>query len=120
MDKNNTGRIGSTVASNNGNGTLTEVYVDDDSNTTIVMINTYVFQATEDYSTSKEEVKITDAGDTAISLNTYTLELDDSDDFDIEDVKEDDYILINAVKDGNKYEPKVAVVAEMISGNVDN
>ena len=120
MDKNNTGRIGSTVASNNGNGTLTEVYVDDDSNTTIVMVNTYVFQATEDYSTSKEEVKITDAGDTAISLNTYTLELDDSDDFDIEDVKEDDYILINAVKDGNKYEPKVAVVAEMISGNVDN
>ena len=83
MDKSNTGRIGSTGASNNANGTLTEVYVDDDSNTTIVMINTYVFQATEDYSTSKEQVKIADIDNgSGIKLSTYTLDIDDSDDFD--------------------------------------
>ena len=140
VDKNDTGRIGNgkTTATNNGNGTLTEVYVDDDSNTTIVMINTYVFQATEDYSASKEEVKIADAGDSnntvtktvdgkivstsiTVPLTTYTLDIDDSDDFDITDVKEDDYILINAVKNSDgRYEPKIAVVAEQVSGNVDS
>ena len=117
MDKSNTGRIGSTGASNNANGTLTEVYVDDDSNTTIVMINTYVFQATEDYSTSKEQVKIADIDNgSGIKLSTYTLDIDDSDDFDITGVKEDDYILVN-VANG---EPKIAVVAEQVTGSVDS
>ena len=117
VDKSNTGRIGSTGASNNANGTLTEVYVDDDSNTTIVMINTYVFQATEDYSTSKEQVKIADIDNgSGIKLSTYTLDIDDSDDFDITGVKEDDYILVN-VANG---EPKIAVVAEQVTGSVDS
>ena len=125
MDKNNTSRIGitATPANNwmNGNGTLTEVYVDDDSNTTIVMINTFVFQATEDYSSSKEQVKVDRAGDTKIVLTDSTLDIDDSDDFDIENVKEDDYILINAVKTSNdRYEAKIATVAEQVSGTVNN
>ena len=122
IEKNNTGRIGNTVGTNNGNGTKTEIYVDDDSNTTIVMVNTYVFQATEDYNSSKEEVKVDYAGDTEdlIHLTKTTLDIDDSDDFDIEGVKEDDYILINAVKVNGGYEAKIATVAEQISGTVDS
>ena len=51
VEKNNTTKV-----NDSGNGMLTEVYVDDDNNVTIVSINTYVFQAVSDYSSSKDSV----------------------------------------------------------------
>lgn len=50
-NKNDTGKVNST-----GNGDLTEIYVDDDNNVTIVTIRTYVFQAATDYDAKKESV----------------------------------------------------------------
>lgn len=59
---------------------LTEVYVDTSAKkVTIVSINTYVFQASTDYNTSKESVDVVSSGDTEITLDNRTLEQDDFD-----------------------------------------
>ena len=112
VEKNNTTKV-----NDSGNGMLTEVYVDDDNNVTIVSINTYVFQAVSDYSSSKDSVSLTTAGDTNITLSDNTL---DGDDFDIEDIKADDYILVTAVKDGSRYDVKTIAVAEVVTGTVNS
>ncbi|MCF2620498.1 hypothetical protein JQM63_11845, partial [Oscillibacter valericigenes] len=107
----------STTVNDTGNGDLTEVYVDDDNNVTIVTVRTYVFQATTDYNAKKDTVTLTSAGDTSILLDNATL---DGDDFDIKDIKADDYILVTASTDGksNKYTVQSADVAEVLSGEV--
>ena len=107
----------STTVNGTGNGDLTEVYVNDDNDVTIVTVRTYVFQATTDYNAKKDTVTLTSAGDTSILLDNATL---DGDDFDIKDIKADDYILVTASTDGksNKYTVQSADVAEVISGEV--
>ena len=111
VEKNNSDKI-----NGSGNGMLTEIYYDDDANkVTIVSINTYVFQASTDYNKTKESVEVVTAGDTQITLDDRTLSQED---FDVENVKADDYILITAVKDGNKYTAKTATVAEVVTGTV--
>ena len=107
----------STTVNGTGNGDLTEVYVNDDNDVTIVTVRTYVFQATTDYNAKKDTVTLTSAGDTSILLDNATL---DGDDFDIKDIKADDYILVTASTDGksNKYTVQSADVAEVLSGEV--
>ena len=108
----------STTVNATGNGDLTEVYVDDDNNVTIVTIRTYVFQASNDYNAKKDSVDLVTAGDTAITLDDKTL---DGEDFNIKDIKADDYILVNAVKlANNRYDVKDIAVAEITTGNVDS
>ena len=120
FEKNNTAKFKINNAEQTGNGCLTELYVDDDNNTTVVVIYTYVFQATEDYSASRESVKVTQAGDTEISLDDYELDLDD---FDVEDVKEDDYLLLNVThlndNFNSKCEVQIVTPAEIVSGEID-
>ena len=107
----------STTVNGTGNGDYTEVYVNDDNDVTIVTVRTYVFQATTDYNAKKDTVTLTSAGDTSILLDNATL---DGDDFDIKDIKADDYILVTASTDGksNKYTVQSADVAEVLSGEV--
>lgn len=120
MAKNNTAKINGD-ASDTGKGVLTEVYVDDDNNTTVVVIRTYVFQATEDYNSSKNKVRVAAAGDTDelnITLDDYDL---DGDDFDISGVEEDDYLLITCTKGvgDSKYEVQTVEKAELVTGEID-
>ena len=87
--KNQSGASNST-----GNGVQTEVYVDGDNNTTIVSILTYLVKADADYSAKKEEVKIsyvTDNGSSAPAGFPTTISQED---FDVSEVKEDDYLLV--------------------------
>lgn len=99
-NKNDTGKVNST-----GNGDLTEIYVDDDNNVTIVTIRTYVFQAATDYDAKKESVNLTQDGSKAdnltnaaktIVLNDRTVEAEDY--AVVKDLKADDYVLVTAVK----------------------
>ncbi|MCI9566483.1 MAG: hypothetical protein HFF54_00895, partial [Lawsonibacter sp.] len=100
------------------NGTLTEVYLDKDNNVDIVIINTYVYQATSDYSSSRDDVKMAPVGDTALSLKAGELTLD-GEDFNIQDVKTDDYLLITAASEtGSNYEVQSVKVAEKVTGEV--
>ena len=70
-------------------GVLTQVFVDDDAKqVTIVEINTYLAQAKADYNTKTEKVNLTIYGLTGYN-GTIT-----ADDFEIEDVKEDDFFLV--------------------------
>ena len=113
VDRNNTTKV-----NESGNGMLTEVYVDhDDETVTIVSINTWVFQASADYSTTRESVNVVSAGDTQITLTSNTLEQDD---FDVQDVLADDYLLITATRESNgRYEVKSVTPAEVVTGVVD-
>ena len=114
-NKNDTGKVNST-----GNGDLTEIYVDDDNNVTIVTIRTYVFQAATDYDAKKESVNLTQDGSKAdnltnaaktIVLNDRTVEAEDY--AVVKDLKADDYVLVTAVKNGSGYDVKSVEKAEV-------
>ena len=112
MDKNSTAKIGGMT----GNGVLTEVTVDDDNNVTVVIINTYLLKATDDYSSKKEEVAVELADDTkATKLKDSKLFADD---FDVADVKEDDYILATGVVTGTELDIKDIAMATVETGKV--
>ena len=90
-------------ANQSGAGVQTEVYLDGDGNLDIVYINTYVMQATSDYNANKGTLNvdiITEPKDVVFnsksgSISTTQLH---SDDFDLENYKEDDYILYTVAK----------------------
>ena len=111
IDKNST-----KAAAGTGNGTTTEVYVDSDTNeVTVVIINTYVMQATGDYNSKKEEVKVDfpeDATTISLASGEKTLSVDDF--AAIADLKEDDYVLVT-VADG---EIQTVVPATTVTGKV--
>ncbi len=115
VNKNDTGTVNLT-----GNGTVTEVYVNTaNSETTIVTINTWVFQAAGDYSASREAVDLVAAGDTEVVLTDRTLEVDVFP--EIADFKADDYILVTGVKEttgSTRLEAKTVQKAEVVTGEV--
>jgi len=111
MDKNSTAKIGGKT----GNGTLTEVYVDDDNNVKIVIINTYVVKASDDYNSKKEEVKV-DFPEKATSIYLKAGEKTLSqDDWAVSDVEKDDYLLITVAVDEIKSVEKAATVTGEVS-----
>ena len=96
-----------------GNGSVTEIFIDQDTNAaTVIISNTYVLQANADYNSKTGEVSYTFVGTIPASLTTLvtaaptpgsiptggevlvtpTGKLSDED-FAIESVKEDDYLL---------------------------
>ena len=115
IEKNNSGASNSTA-----NGDLTEVYVDDDNNVTVVTARTYVFQASADYDSKKEQISLTTDDtkyNTDITLDDRTVSLDDF--AGIKDLKEDDYVLVTAVKNSaGKYEIKSIEKAETKTAEV--
>ncbi|RKI71357.1 hypothetical protein D7V91_01320 [bacterium 1xD42-67] len=116
-DRNNTGKINDDAA-DTGNGSVTKLYVDKDDNATIVVVSTYVYQASSDYNSSNDELRIASAGDTSefpVNLDTYTLK---GEDFNLEDVKEDDYLLVTAYKSGSTYKVATVKPAEVVTGEV--
>ena len=116
-DRNNTGKINNDAA-DTGNGSVTKLYVDKDDNATIVVVSTYVYQASSDYNSSTDELRIASAGDTSefsVNLDTYTLK---GEDFNLEDVKEDDYLLVTAYRSGSTYKVATVKPAEVVTGEV--
>ena len=103
-------------ATGTGNGVLTEVYMDVDGNVTIVEINTYLMEATGDYNSIKEELRIaTYDTATAPSLNAGANVLS-SEDFDnLEGIKDGDFLLVT-VADGDVMS---VAAAETLTGTVD-
>ena len=116
--KNSSDKIG-------GAGVKTEVYLDDsgdDPVVTIVSIGTYVYQADSDFNAKKETVKVSAAGDTLVYLpaakcGSFTLSADD---FDVADVKADDYLLLTVAFDATgKASVKSVTPAETVTGVVN-
>ena len=109
------------IIGQSGNGVLTQVFMDDDNNVIITMINTYVMKATADYNSSRESVTVepvdinTDDSPNNIVLPNLPTRLD-QDDFNVEGVKENDYLLVNYSYDSS--DVINVKVAEKISGTV--
>ena len=116
MDKNSTAKIGNGTYT--GNGVLTEVTVDDDNNVTIVIINTYVLKATDDYNSKKEEVAVQVADNSSATVTKVKDSKLSQDDFDVSDVKEDDYILATGIVTGNTLDVKDIAKATVQTGKV--
>ncbi len=116
--RNSSQEIYTPVAGSSRRGTLTEVYLDKDNNVDIVIVDTFVYQATSDYSSSRDDVRMAPAGDTALALKGGELTLK-GEDFNIQDVKTDDYLLITAASPtGTAYEVQSVEVAEKVTGEV--
>ena len=106
------------AAAGTGKGTSTEVYINDNNNNVdIIIINTYLVKATDDYDSKKETVKIAAAGNVVLSLDKNTLS---SDDFAVENVKEDDYLLVTCAGTGATKTVKSVEPATVVTGNVDS
>ena len=109
--KNNSGHIMFGKDKLTGNGVQTEVYIDEDDNVNICIINTYVMQATSDYNKSKENLSIeAKTGD----FKGTKLDLDDFD--TLNTFKEDDYILYTYA--GN--EVQSIAKAKVVEGKVNS
>ncbi|RKI71326.1 S-layer homology domain-containing protein [bacterium 1xD42-67] len=116
--RNSSEAIYTPVADSTRRGTLTEVYLDKDNNVDIAIIDTFVYQATSDYSSSRDDVRMAPAGDTVLALKGGELTLK-GEDFNIQDVKTDDYLLITAASaTGSAYEVQSVQVAEKVTGEV--
>ena len=120
FEKKSTATIGNVAANQTGNGSKTEVYVNDNTNAVkIVIINTYLIQATDDYNSKKESVTTSTVGNVAAPVAPAELTLD-ADDFDVENVKEDDYLLITcAGANAANKEIKTVAPATVVNGNVE-
>jgi hypothetical protein len=130
FEKNNTSAAGTkdavkrgTNVGMSGNGVLTELYMDDDNNVTVVMINTYLVQATSDYNSTKETVNVeaidTDETTKSNYNNVVLPNMDtsiDQDDFDVSGVKEDDYLLVTWAVEAGEF--KSVEPATMKKGTV--
>ena len=91
-------------------GIVTEVYYDTDAEKlTIVSYGYYLAQATEDYDSKDEDISIELKSDKALSDTKL-----DAEDFAIQNLKEDDYIVVTLAKTGSKYEVKSVAPATVV------
>ena len=94
-----------------GNGVLTQVFINNDKKTvTITLVNTYLAQAQSDYNTKKDNVKFNLFGKPAPVANAEV----SGEDFNIADVKEDEFYLVTYSKDSKAIESvvKAEIVAD--------
>ena len=103
-----------------GNGVLTEVYLDNSNNVTIVFVNTYLAKATGDYNTKKETLNIefVEINDDNSKVPAGTTTTIDNDDLDVADYKEDDYLLITVSEKDTKPSIESIAKAEVKTGKV--
>ena len=103
-----------------GNGVLTEVYLDNSNNVTIVFVNTYLAKATGDYNTKKETLNIefVEINDDDSKVPAGTTTTIDNDDLDVADYKEGDYLLITVSEKDTKPSIESIAKAEVKTGKV--
>ena len=119
IDKNNTASIGNPAAT--GNSSSVEVYIDNDTNDVdIVIVNTYLMKASDDYNSKNESVAANLVGTVGVSLKAGETPIS-SDDFAVKNVKEDDYLLVTLAgsTDSNK-EIQSVEPATVITGTVNS
>ena len=113
----------SSAAGVSGNGVLTEIFMDDDNNVTLVFVNTYLVKATADYNSNRESLSIetvdintdTDEDDNPITVPSLGTTID-NEDVPVSSFKEDDYILVTYSYATKEIES--AQLAEVVTGEV--
>ena len=119
MDKTDLSRNNKSDLAYTGNGALTEVYLDDDNDEiTIATINTYLAQATGDYSEEKEYAPL----EVYLGLNndSHVYNVDVADVEAVADVADEEFYLVNiSYADANSLDDdRNAMVAEIASPEV--
>ena len=114
--RNASGAVGNAVngVGQAGNGVVTELYMDDNNDVTIVMANTYLLRATADYNEARESVSVE-----TVQLNTGMPAFPatiDQEDFDVSGVNEGDYLLVTWSEDAQSIQS--VEVAEVVTGTV--
>lgn len=100
-----------------GKGARVDVYMDDENCVNIVIVNTYLAQATADYNAKKETLSIEvveineEEGVTPVFKTTIS-----NDDLNVSDFSEDDYILVTYSHETDAIESVEA--AEVVTGEV--
>ena len=107
-------RNDNTASGMSGNGVVTEVYVDKHYNVIVSQYATYLMQATNDYSSSRETLSVTMLTRPAGAANVNVLDLKDFG--GIADMQDDDYILYTYA-DG---EVQSVSKANVVTGKVDS
>ena len=97
-----------------GNGVLTEVYLDDDNDQiTIASINTYLAQATSDYSADREYASLEVYLDLDNNTDVYNVDVNDVP--AVEDVVDEEFYLVTiSYADGSDGEVKSVAAAEVM------
>ena len=111
--------LSSTASStlNSGNGTLTQVYKDDNG-IVITVIETFLAQVSGDYDEDDEELTLTPVSDdSALGNVDYTLKLEDF--ANLADFADEDYVLFTAKTDGADATVKTLVPAEVVTATVN-
>jgi len=100
-----------------GKGALAEVYMDDDNNVNIVIVNTYLAQATADYNTKKEtlSIEVVEINEEESVTPVFKTTIS-NDDLDVSEFSEDDYILVTYSHETGAIESVEA--AEIVTGEV--
>ena len=99
-----------------GKGVLTEVYMDDDGNISIVYVNTYLAQANGDFRESSGTLNTV----TLTSPGTFTVGTLNEEDFDnLSEFADEDYILYTVSYDGGTATVESIEKAQVVSGSVD-
>ena len=98
------------------NGVLTEVYMDDDGNVTIVYVNTYLAQANGDFRESSGTLNTV----TLTGPGTFTLGTLNEEDFEnLSEFADEDYILYTVSYQGGTANVESIAKAQIVSGTVD-
>ena len=118
--RNSSGAVGiknaATGTGEAGNGVITQLYMDDDNNVTIVMANTFLLQATADYNSTRETVSVETVNinnDVALPALPTTISQED---FDVSGVKEGDYLVVTYAITADSLQ--TVDVAEVLTGTV--
>ena len=98
------------------NGVLTEVYMDDDGNVSIVYVNTYLAQANGDFRENSGTLNtVTLTSPTGFTLGT----LDEEDFENLSEFVDEDYILYTVSYQGGTPTVESIAKAQIVSGTVD-
>lgn len=112
-------RTDTTKISNSDNGSVTELYQDDDNNLILVTYHTYLYKAVGNYDEKGATIELVDGNDNSVQLEDYKIKAVDFP--AIKDFKDDDYILVTAaqINDNGEYKVKSVAKAEILTGKVD-
>ena len=111
-------RTNTTKVNHTGNGSVTELYQDDDNNLWLATYHTYLYKAAGNYSESSKTVTLVTGNDLSPVLKDNKIKVEDFP--QIADLKGDDYVLVTVAKsEANRYDVKSVAKAEIVTGTVN-
>ena len=114
LSKTEKSKLGDLAGAVVGNGSLVEVFEDEQR---ITVVNEYLLQVAGDYNEKKETLTLAPVtGFTAPAMASYTLDIDDF--AGLDEFKDEDYVIVTASYNGTNYDIQSIQLAEKVTGAV--